>query len=377
MNQSTVEHISDSDILLIFRGAFLYLAPLTIPLSLVVMLQNLVIFLNYFKDRKKWISSLFMAIAVSDILRAQGELVLSVISILAYTGQVEVTVLYKSLVYYILTALPGVNCSKVFNLVMSVAITVQVVNPFTRLDTKRLKKVVTFFCSVILVLHISDAIVVVVVHPSLVVKFDESDFLYLNLLLLFIVPGAITTFSIFCKPDGSGRWTCDHFSAEINTALFRDGATSVGAVFFLVPPIVVLICMIIQVIYLKRSLREEEEEESTVLIPNTARHVSITVLFTSLLFFICNSTYILLCLLIWFYYDNHKYNEENYSDKLTDIGAGVMIGFTELTLPLLNALLYPVILICRKEELKRRYVDYWRKVTFWCRHDYEETVVLN
>ena len=362
MNQSSVEHISDSDIILIFKGAFFYLAPLTIPLSLIVMLQNLVILLNYFKDRKKWISSLFMGIALADILRAQGELVLSVISILAYTGQVEVTVLYKSLVYYMLTALPGVNCSKVFNLVMSLAITVQVVNPFTRFDTERLKKVVTYFCIVILLLHISDAIVVEADMRSSFVPYDASDYLFLDLLLIFIVPGATTTFSIFCNYDGSGRSRCDHLLAKNEMALFQDVGLSVMAVFFLVPPIVLLICMIIQVIYLRRSLREEE---TTILIPNTARHVSITVFFTSLLFFICNVTYVLLCLLA---ITKGPVKHEHISDKvLADIGVG--IGLVELTLPLLYALLYPVILICRKEELKRRYAECWRKITFWRRLD--------
>ena len=362
MNQSSVEHIPDSDIILIFKGAFFYLAPLTIPLSLIVMLQNLVILLNYFKDRKKWISSLFMGIALADILRAQGELVLSVISILAYTGQVEVTVLYKSLVYYMLTALPGVNCSKVFNLVMSLAITVQVVNPFTRFDTERLKKVVTYFCIVILLLHISDAIVVEADMRSSFVPYDASDYLFLYLLLIFIVPGATTTISIVCKYDGSGRSRCDHLAAKNERALLEDVGLSVMAVFFLVPPIVLLICMIIQVIYLRRSLREEE---TTILIPNTARHVSITVFFTSLLFFICNVTYVLLCLLAITKYPVKKYD---ISDKvMADLG--VMIGFVELTLPLLYALLYPVILICRKEELKRRYAECWRKITFWRRLD--------
>ena len=317
MNQSSLKHIPDSDIFFIFIGTFFYLAPLTIPLSVIVMIQNIVIFVNYYKDRNKLIPSLFMGIALSDILRAQGELVLSVISILAYTGLVDVTVLYKSLVYYMLTALPGVNWSKVFNLVMAVAITVKVVNPFSRLDTKRVKRVATYFCSVILLLHILDVIVVIVVEfkPSLV-YFDAGKFayLYFYLLLGMVFPGGVTTFSLYCVSDMS---RCGHSKTDSQWVLQEGFVGSVVVVFFLGPSILVLVCMIIQVIYLRRSL---QEEEATLLMPNTSRHVSTTVLLTSVLFFICNVIYALVALgaIIKFH---SKMQEKHFSDGvLADIG---------------------------------------------------------
>ena len=75
-----------------------------------------------------------MGIALADILKAQGEIVLSVISILVYTGVCDVEVLYWSLLYYMITALPGVNCSKVFNLALTLTLTVNIVNPFRQID---------------------------------------------------------------------------------------------------------------------------------------------------------------------------------------------------------------------------------------------------
>ena len=333
MNQSSVEAISvfsDSTVYLVFKGTFLYLAPLTIPLSLLVVIQNIVIFINYYKDRNMLIPSLFMGIALSDILRAQGELVLSVISILAYTGLVDVTVLYKSLVYYMLTALPGVNWSKVFNLVMTISITINVSNPFHRINFPRLRKIVACFCFAIMMLHVADAITVIVCKYKMMYLFYPSEsFMYLYLEIGFIVPGSVTAAAVYCKPDDSGFSRCDDLDSYLAAFLYI-----IAAVYFLGPPIVMLTCWIIQVIYLRRSLQEQEEDEVTPLMPNTARHVSITVFSISLLFFICNAAYILNLLVFWLIADAKHYDEKGYTDKdIADMG--VLLGFTEFTLPLI------------------------------------------
>ena len=309
------------------------------------------------------IPSLFMGIALSDILRAQGELVLSVISILAYTGLVDVTVLYKSLVYYMLTALPGVNWSKVFNLVMTISITINVSNPFHRINFPRLRKIVACFCFAIMMLHVADAITVIACeYKPIYPDFPSESFMYLYLQIGFIVPGLPTAAAVYCKPDDSELSRCDDLDSYLAAFLYL-----IGAVYFLGPPIVMLTCMIIQVTYLRRSLQEQEEDEVTHLMPNSARHVSITVFSISLLFFICNAAYILSHLVFWLiHYNAGHFDGKDYTDKdIADLG--VLLGFTEFTLPLIYAVLYPVILICRKEELRRRYVGYWRRLTVWCR----------
>ena len=374
MNQSSVEAISDRTVYIVFKGTFFYLAPLTIPLSLIVVIQNIVIFINYYKDRNILIPSLFMGIALSDILRAQGELVLSVISILAYTGLVDVTVLYKSLVYYMLTALPGVNWSKVFNLVMTISITINVSNPFHRINFPHLRRIVACLCFAIMMLHVADAITVIACeYKPIYPDFPSESFIYLYLQIGFILPGLPTAANVYCKPDDSGLSRCDDLDSYFAAFLYI-----IAAVYFLGPPIVMLTCMIIQVTYLRRSLQEQEEDEVTHLMPNTARHVSITVFSISLLFFICNAAYILSQIVFWLIYNAEHFDEKYYTDKdIADLG--VLLGFTEFTLPLIYAVLYPVILICRKEELRRRYVGYWRRLTAWCRlvRNEEETEGLN
>ena len=95
---------NDTEQALILKGATYDLSPLNIIVALHVIIHNTIIFLDYFKDRTKLVPALFMGIALADLLTAQGLLVISVISVLVYSGGVvEENVLYKSLYYYMST----------------------------------------------------------------------------------------------------------------------------------------------------------------------------------------------------------------------------------------------------------------------------------
>ena len=134
-SNSSLKHLDVDQERLIFQGVIYELAPVTITLSIIVLIQNNVIFLDYFTDRAKLVPSLFMSIALSDILRAQGELVVTVVSILIYAVHVNIMILYNSLFYYMITALPGIDCSKIIYIVLTITIAVQVVNPFRRINS--------------------------------------------------------------------------------------------------------------------------------------------------------------------------------------------------------------------------------------------------
>ena len=152
-----------------------------------------------------------------------------------------------------------------------------------------------------------------------------------------------------------------------HAALIEGLGLSLGVVYFLVPPIVMLISMIIQVVYLKRSLHGDDDEASS-LRSDSARHVSITVLCVSILFFVCSTAYIGSIAAFYFFYFSYHHGIKHLPDnEVVDLGVG--LGFTEFTMPLIYAALYPVILICRKEELRRRYVEHWRRIYVWCRPD--------
>ena len=301
MNHSNLQTLSDDELLFMFKGIFRDLAPIQIPLSIIVVIQNTVIFIDYYKDRAKFVSSLFMGIAFLDILKAQGQLILAVISLLVYAGYFEPDVLYKALFYYMVTALPGINCSKLFNMILTFSLTFNIVNPFRVIDTDRLRKVVRVFSLIITLLHFADALTGIIVLFVDKTQVYHKGVVYLGLILAFEIPGFTLLAVAVCYRDASGYSACTHKNLPSHII-----ATVLATLYFFVLPLTVLICMVIQVKYLKRSLREEGIPH----IPNTSRHVSITVFLVSTLFFFCNVTYFFFAL-AWaishrsFVSDNH------------------------------------------------------------------------
>ena len=142
MNQSNLQHLDNFDAKLVLKGVFFELSPITIPLCLIVTIQNTVIFISYFKGRKKLIPSLFMGIALGDILKAQGQPLLSLVSILVYKQQISEKVLYN-------------NCSMLFNLVLTITLTIKVVNPFHMVNTARVRMIVLGLSVLISLCHLS------------------------------------------------------------------------------------------------------------------------------------------------------------------------------------------------------------------------------
>jgi hypothetical protein len=347
---------------LVFKGVFFELYPITIPLCIVVVLQNTVIFLNYYKERTKLVACLFMGIAIADILKAQGELVLSLTSILVYKGVVKKAVLYKSLYYYMVTALPGVNWSKLCNLVMTIILTIKVVNPFNRINTSLAKKVVVALGFAIVLLHVSDMIAAAVFLDSNIIPGRIHSKAYRYLVEVFGYPGLPCIVAILCMPDHQGVSKCDfnsniHFGNGYNVLLY-----SYAAILFLCIPLTVFICMIIQIRYLRRSLQEHETSSQ---MSNTANHVTVTVLCISVLFFLCNAAYFLM-IIIWFIlHEVYDVDDTSHNDRFY-VRVGVFLGLTEFSLPLIYAVVYPIILISRKQELRQRYGRYWRRLANCC-----------
>ena len=131
---------NDSEVVLVLKGATYDISPLNTILAIHVIIHNTIIIVDYYKDRARLTSTLFMGIALSDILTAQGLLIISGISILVYIGLLDENVLYSSFHYYTITGLPGLSSSRLLNLFMSVSLTVHIVDPFRRLNTVLFKE---------------------------------------------------------------------------------------------------------------------------------------------------------------------------------------------------------------------------------------------
>ena len=346
----TVPGESAHDQLIIFKGATYQLSPLTIFLSLVVISHNSIIIMDYYKDRTKFVPSLFMGIALSDMLYAQGLLVMSIISILVYNEVIGEDVLYRSLYYMMVTGLPGYTCSRLFNCVLSLTLTVHLLKPFSRFRSTRLKVSILVLAVILSLLHVSD-MVFAVTYMKFFEEVNREPFV--ELALVCNIPGLITVAALYCKPSDGNP---DHSPCN-GPHVLQLLPAGIFIIQYILPPLLILVCMVIQVVCLRRDLKD-----SPPAMINSSRHASITILITSLLFFTCHIA--LLTSLVTWYFVIGIFNQDK-AKKPSLIHQGNMGGLLDYGLPLFYGAIYPIILVVRKPELRERYKDFYRKIWHW------------
>jgi hypothetical protein len=112
------------------------------------------------------------------------------------------------------------------------------------------------------------------------------------------------------------------------------------------------------VVYLRKDLSER-----TASLTNVSRHASRTIILVSLLYSLCHVSYLVILIFRAIVYGCYG----NDAAMLpSPIHQGNIVGATEFTLPLLYAVLYPIILIARKPELRERYINLYRMIKSCC-----------
>ena len=330
----------------VFKGLFYELSPLTITLTILVILQNVVVAWDNFKRRETMAPWLFTGIAVGDILFAQGLFILSLISILVYRGVLEERALYKAQGYFMITALPGLTCSKLYNVILSVTLSFNLADPFRVLNTRLIKLCTITATGLIACLHLSDAICFLVVYSSLKVNIR---FLLVDLVMIEPVTGFTSAAILVCMPfqqDGSSRCV----KATLNKATVLIPAFTILILDYVIPVIVVLVCMVIQARIL--FLRSSEMQDPIY------RRAAITILLVSTLFFFCHILWISGMAFSALYFGFNRSIRSRPSDLLK----GELVAVGQFILPLTNSFIYPLILILRKPDLRERYLGYLRRV---------------
>ena len=330
----------------IFKGLFYELSPLVITLALLVIVQNLAVAWDNYKRREQMAPWLFTGIAIGDIFFAQGLFILSLISIFVYRGVLDVGVLYKAQFYFVVTALPGLTCSKLYNVILSVILAVNLGDPFRVLNVTVIKRCIAAATGLLALLHLSDAILCLVADN--LYHFDMLK-LYENLAIYDEIPGGITLASLYCLPrNGTSR--CVGHPKLGPTAI-----TLIAMLLLLtyaVPVLTVLACMVLQI----RSLLSRTTFDTQ---DSTYRRAAVTIFLVSTLFFTCHVAYLsvlILWLLLVGFYNQDKGRVPSF------VSQGEYVASAQFVLPLINSFLYPLILILRKQELRERYLGYLRTV---------------
>ena len=122
----------DNTTLAVFKGALYTLSPVNIPLALVIILHNTLIIRGYWPDKTRIIPLLFILIAGFDVALAQGQLILSAMSILLYTGHLAPSCLFPCVIYFQGIGAVGGVLSRVCNTILTVTKTINIVFPFKR-----------------------------------------------------------------------------------------------------------------------------------------------------------------------------------------------------------------------------------------------------
>ena len=276
--------INETEILLI-KGGLYETSPLLLITSVLVILNNILIVKCYYQDQTKFAHKLYIGIGLCDIVIAHGNFIITLIAILVFKFECSSDILYKALYYYQFTAVPGEIISKMLNLILTVTLTIHIIQPFRIIPIGRLKIATLTICVTMLVLALTDgSIYVYVLETDGFSSANDSFFFPYQHLVPFIfsdMTGAVTVEVILCTwphPfQGACHITDNHKQFPL---LFYYFFYTLISIHYFIFPLIIIFCAVLQLIHIR--------------VGNLTRHVSITILLISSLFFICHVMYFLL-----------------------------------------------------------------------------------
>ena len=322
-----------------------------IPLCVVICVLNPIVIAHYSRHATKITSLLFLLISISDLSTALGHLVLGscVLALRSVPTVLDWTAAGIAM-FHALFGLLGYALSIFFNVVLAVVRTVKICNPFYRVNVCVLKLMMMCHVTLLLVLCALD----LYYHVSTVHTFHHPWYtIWFNMDLAFVGHNLVY--------DLDKMWLSHlPFSSQICIT-----ATLVSLV-FLLPVFVVVLCLITQlsVVQYRRHTQSDHSSDDlpacsylcccpftsntpTNLSPLNSltdwSHVNFTVFLLSLIFVLCNSGVAVLTI----YYKVVFSNVPNGS-----VAVCYLQGVISSTLPLLNALLTPIVLIIRGRTLR-------------------------
>ena len=316
----------------IYSGAgWSILSPIHIVLSIYIIFQNSLVIHHYHKDWKRLSSLLFILIAAADIGNAFSEMGRNILELLCLNNSSMkmqywfpfISILFGQFCYVV---------SSYFYLVLTVIKTINIVNPFYRLNKRYICISLCVVSLTYFALYIHDNFFIITSHGSWTLHPDKCTVnagLFRDLITISVVGQSLL------DPNFSLR------ERDCFTIAFL-------LIQLCIPGFMVLVCMPLQMFYIKKAF---SACENPVL--NTANHVNITVLMISLLYFCSVSVFSFFIL----YVDIHEiiFPDNTHFHYLWPI-----LG--KYTLPLLNAALFPTILILRKPDLRAEFKNYIMKM---------------
>ena len=293
---------------------------------------------DYHKDWRRISSLFFIMVAAVDIGSAFLEIGRGSISLLCLKDPS----MRMHPLTFVVCQLFGVLCYVISTfcvLVLTVVKTINIMRPFYRQNNLVLKIFLFVYLSILLVLCINDVwfysrLSILNDNPkcgvvrgpwSVMTNMETIGVGAINLILKLM-----------------GRFVLDYGDLALVTHIME---ITTALVQFGLPCLIVLVCMVLQMIYVKKAFGGHENP-----LLNTANQVNLTVFLISLLYLISVSLY---CMT--------TYPLTQYTNQILSLPLPFEI-LLQFTLPLMNAALFPTILILRKPEMRARYRNYISKV---------------
>ena len=313
---------------------FRYLSPINLILAIYITIQNSMVIYDYSQDWKRLSSCLFILIAAVDIGSACSEVVRGSVTVHCLNDESTTMQSWVFLTYNTL----GLLCyttSTFFGMVLTIVKTINILNPFYRVRGHVLKICLATFPSLGLIISVVD----------IWFTCNDSHIVY-NMLQPAPCPYGSWPALFYIRFVGQ-RIMYFVISHIINRKALLHDVVGLALLFFEfgLPCLVVFICMVLQIIYVRRAFRKSSGPQQ-----NTANHATMTIFLVSLLNLFTSSYYLFSILLLEEYF--------TATGGIISIKSYEPLMVARYTLPLLNAALFPTILILRKPELRARYRGY-------------------
>ena len=243
------------------KQTFKYMLPVNLFLSVFILLQNSIILVDYYPDRKKLVISLFMLIAVLDMTVAFGTVLEAIPAIICFiNSEAEI---WTNLLYFPIAGLSYI-VSVFANAVLSVTKTISIRDPFARVNRRAI---------ILTLIGVTGFWIISAVAAFTTIRnLDDID-------TSFICYPNEWTDSTLCKDQwvkvnfpASSVMSCafaslfiseyNYYNAEDMNNLMN---VTVEIVAFLLPCIAVFVCMVIQIVYIRRYLSSTSEESDESL----------------------------------------------------------------------------------------------------------------
>ena len=249
-----------------------YIGPPNMFLAVFILLQNTVIFLDCYRDRARIARRLYLVIALTDMFSAVLELIRDGVSLSCLQGRIQIPA--WTVVWYLSMGLSCYNCSISFNVILAVAKTINITQPFYRIEKKAVDMLMIAAVVFWLAVGVADILALYESHKS-------AHSCNAQWILLF---------GYSYLGEGLLARYCD-LSLIKQSISYEIRPSSIPMVMeYLVPCVVVFVCTAIQMVHIKKSFSRSSSPQQKL-----ANHVNLTVFLVCVTFLLSVAAFCLYC----------------------------------------------------------------------------------